>query len=304
MGSPLLRTTVSLLLLQLVSRLFSFGLNQFLLRSTSPAALGIATMSLEVLRDTTLFLLREGIRSAVLVSCLLFPFVYFIHFCTQRTRGDGKSILLRRQTHQIPLLLSPLLLPLFLLYAIYPPTPLPPSFHPTLLLYLLSTLIELLAESSYLQTLENWETLTTKRVKAEGLAVGIKAVGTLLAVRYGGEGGGLLGFGVGQVAYSLVLLGGFSSIVRSFPTSFIIRPIYSPTPPRTGSTNESLQGNSKIDQERTKGIYFDSGLTSLSWALTKQSFVKQFLTEGDKIVVGRLSKPENQGGYAIALNYG
>lgn len=73
MSSPLLRTTASLLLLQLFSRLFSFGLNQFLLRSTSPAALGVATMSLEVLRDTSLFLLREGVRSAVIVS-----FVYFL----------------------------------------------------------------------------------------------------------------------------------------------------------------------------------------------------------------------------------
>lgn len=79
MSSPLLRTTVSLLLLQLFSRLFSFALNQFLLRSTSPAALGVATMSLEVLRDTSLFLLREGIRSAVIVRFVYFSSMFTFH---------------------------------------------------------------------------------------------------------------------------------------------------------------------------------------------------------------------------------
>lgn len=67
-ASPLLKTTLSLVLLQLVSRLFSFSLNQLLLRSTTPQALGVATMGLEVVRDTGLFLVREGVRGAVVVS--------------------------------------------------------------------------------------------------------------------------------------------------------------------------------------------------------------------------------------------
>ena len=66
-SSPLLKTTLSLVGLQLVSRLFSFALNQLLLRSTSPQALGVATMGLEVVRDTGLFLVREGVRGAVVV---------------------------------------------------------------------------------------------------------------------------------------------------------------------------------------------------------------------------------------------
>lgn len=67
-SSPLLSTTLSLVLLQLVSRLFSFSLNQLLLRSTTPQALGVATMGFEVVRDTGLFLVREGMRGAVVVS--------------------------------------------------------------------------------------------------------------------------------------------------------------------------------------------------------------------------------------------
>ena len=50
--------------------------------------------------------------------------------------------------------------------------------------------------------------------------------------------------------------------------------------------------------------YFDGELLSLSIAMTGQSVVKHFLTEGDKFLVSRLSPLEDQGGYAIASNYG
>lgn len=50
--------------------------------------------------------------------------------------------------------------------------------------------------------------------------------------------------------------------------------------------------------------YFDPQLLSLSMAMTGQSVVKHFLTEGDKFLVSRLSPLEDQGGYAVASNYG
>lgn len=50
--------------------------------------------------------------------------------------------------------------------------------------------------------------------------------------------------------------------------------------------------------------YFDSSALTLAFALTKQSVVKQFLTEGDKFIVSRISAIDDQGGYALALNYG
>jgi oligosaccharide translocation protein RFT1 len=48
----------------------------------------------------------------------------------------------------------------------------------------------------------------------------------------------------------------------------------------------------------------DSSILKLAYALTKQSFFKQVLTEGDKVIVSRISPIEDQGGYALALNYG
>ena len=49
---------------------------------------------------------------------------------------------------------------------------------------------------------------------------------------------------------------------------------------------------------------FDPVLLRLSSAMTAQSVVKHFLTEGDKFVISRISALEDQGGYAIASNYG
>jgi oligosaccharide translocation protein RFT1 len=51
-------------------------------------------------------------------------------------------------------------------------------------------------------------------------------------------------------------------------------------------------------------VYFDKELLNLTVAMTGQSVVKHFLTEGDKFLVSRLSPLEDQGGYAIASNYG
>lgn len=51
-------------------------------------------------------------------------------------------------------------------------------------------------------------------------------------------------------------------------------------------------------------MYFDSQLLSLAGSMTTQSVFKHFLTEGDKFLVSRLSPLADQGGYAVASNYG
>ena len=53
-----------------------------------------------------------------------------------------------------------------------------------------------------------------------------------------------------------------------------------------------------------KDAFFDPELLHLSGAMTAQSVVKHFLTEGDKLLISRLSPLADQGGYAIASNYG
>lgn len=48
----------------------------------------------------------------------------------------------------------------------------------------------------------------------------------------------------------------------------------------------------------------DRKLSRLSMTMTGQSVIKHILTEGDKMVLSFFSPLEDQGGYAIALNYG
>lgn len=55
-----------LVLLQFVSRMLTFTLNQVLLRFTSAQTLGIASVQLELLLNTILFLSREGVRCAAI----------------------------------------------------------------------------------------------------------------------------------------------------------------------------------------------------------------------------------------------
>lgn len=49
---------------------------------------------------------------------------------------------------------------------------------------------------------------------------------------------------------------------------------------------------------------FDSELLRLALTMTYQSVVKLLLTEGDKVILSWFSPLQDQGGYAIAVNYG
>ncbi|GAA5990437.1 hypothetical protein JCM10908_007372 [Rhodotorula pacifica] len=273
--SSALSASLSLVVLQVVSRLFSFGLNQLLLRSTSPQAFGVATIQLDTLIGTVLFFVREGIRGAV----------------ARAGTDDGESstpaqATLRRQTLLIPTLLSPVaILACAAFYSIASPTSPPPRWTSTLSLYALSILIELVSEPLYLETLAAWQTLTTKRVKVEGLAIFVKAVATLAVVRFVREEDALLAFGVGQLAYSTTIWAGLAYITRRLPSSSSLIRV-------------------RIERQPPTGRYFDPAILETGWALTKQSVIKQLLTEGDKLAVGKFGSSAEMGGYAVALNYG
>jgi len=50
--------------------------------------------------------------------------------------------------------------------------------------------------------------------------------------------------------------------------------------------------------------YIDQELLLLSLTMSSQSLVKHFLTEGDKMILTWFSPLQDQGGYALAVNYG
>ena len=64
--SSTLKTGRSLVLLQLLTRVLTFVLNQSLVRLASPEVFGTAAIQFDLIYSTVLFLSREGIRNALL----------------------------------------------------------------------------------------------------------------------------------------------------------------------------------------------------------------------------------------------
>lgn len=129
------------------------------------------------------------------------------------------------------------------------------------------------------------ELRTKVRVRAEGLGITGKALITFFMLVYDtrrGEGQGalaLLAFAGGQLTYGVIVL----------------------------LTYLTFYGAGYLQSRtfRTKGWHtFDSELLRLALTMTYQSVVKLLLTEGDKVILSWFSPLQDQGGYAIAVNYG
>ncbi|KAI0000293.1 Rft protein-domain-containing protein [Russula vinacea] len=197
----------SLVFLQVSSRAFTFVLNQALVRLATPQTFGTATVQFELLLSTTLFLSREGVRTALLRQ--------------PKTTSSSSS--------------SPNLCPAVRTQS---------HFHLSVSVYALAAAIELAAEPLYIRA-QN-ELRMDVRVRAEGAAVFLKTL----------------------AAYALATFAVFWNF-GGRSTRYVLR-----------------------------------RLLHLSGAMTAQSVVKHFLTEGDKLLISRLSPLADQGGYAIASNYG
>ncbi|KAI9507618.1 Rft-1-domain-containing protein [Russula earlei] len=258
----------SLVFLQLSSRAFTFVLNQALVRLATPQTFGTATVQFELLLSTTLFLSREGVRTALL-----------------RQRMGVSPDLVRNISLLPAYVAAPIAVALAILYAVTsaPVVRAQPHFHLSVSMYALAAAIELAAEPLYVRA-QN-ELRVDVRVRAEGAAVFSKAAVTFVGLAFAPSEWALVAFASGQGAYALVTFAVFWNFCgRS--TRYLLRKV-------------TLE-----DRGRKKGKYFDPELLHLSGAMTAQSVVKHFLTEGDKLLISRLSPLADQGGYAIASNYG
>ncbi|EIN05860.1 Rft-1-domain-containing protein [Punctularia strigosozonata HHB-11173 SS5] len=280
MVSTFLSSASLLVGLQLLSRLLTFGLNQALLRFVSPQAFGTAAIQFELLLSTILFLSREGIRNSLLRA---WP---------ARTNSEEKSVnnvpLAITNVSTLPVLLGlPLAIGFSSLYlsSSSSTTSGQPFFKASVALYALAAVIELATEPMHIRTMGGLRTQV--RVRAEGLGVILKSLTTftvLVAEVKVVKGAStdarwaLLAFACGQLAYALTIFGvyGFS---YNFSVALVPRP-------------HLVMG------------FFDSTMFHVSLNMTYQSVVKHFLTEGDKIIISRVSPLADQGGYAVAVNYG
>ncbi len=281
----------SLFLLQLLSRLVTFSLNQLLLRLVEPKAFGTASVQFELVTGTLLVLAREAARAVVLRRAADAQAVQGKRDAIRDlTTKDAQTRNLHRLPFILGLLLASVLTPLYL--ARTPPAlSSQPHFRLSLGLHLAATLLELLSEGAYLRALTSGE--VRARVRAEGAGVVLRAMGTvgwLLGVGavWGERERGrqaLVAFGVGQVVWGLCLVIVYA---RSGGGPNRSASIWSPW-------FERVPGQA--------GIIPRSDLV-LTATLTLHSLIKHALTEGDRIVVGWASSLEDQAGYAVASNYG
>ncbi|KAI0087009.1 Rft protein-domain-containing protein [Irpex rosettiformis] len=268
--STSLASASSLVLLQLVSRVFTFVLNQLLVRLVSPQVFGTAAIQFELLLSTILFLSREGTRNALLRA--------------------GKGILtwtpIQANVALLPVLFGipiTIISTVTYLYASSDTTTSQPHFTLSVFIYALAAFCELLSEPLYIRA-QN-ELRFDVRVRIEGTAVFAKTITAFMILVSTSPQLALVAFAAGQAAYGFTMLLGF---LYTYVGSAEYWPKKIPV---------NAHGN-------TKFVYFDGKLLSLAGSMTTQSVFKHFLTEGDKFLVSRLSPLEDQGGYAVASNYG
>ncbi|KAH7055413.1 Rft protein-domain-containing protein [Linnemannia elongata] len=225
-----------LVLLQFVSRMLTFTLNQVLLRFTSAETLGIASVQLELLLNTILFLSREGVRCAA------------IRVSDDSTEGEeGTTSSDNKETEKMRLtpgseayrlqklvnmvyapipvgaLMTCLAVGYYLLQVTDASEGLFPGYRLSIYLYGISALVELLAEPMFM--VAQYKLWFKTRVSVEGTAVIVRCVLTCALTVYGSrtavtgsssEGSntntntmGVLAFAIAQFVYGLLTLGGF-----------------------------------------------------------------------------------------------
>ncbi|KZO97593.1 Rft-1-domain-containing protein [Calocera viscosa TUFC12733] len=276
--SASLATASSLVVLQLLSRLVTFVLNQALVRLAPPEVFGTASVQFDLLLATILFLSREGVRNALLRA-------------NEGQAGPSHSAGAQQrksdQVSNIALLPVYLGFPLSILTsALYQLTSTretrsQPHFALSVWLYALGAFLVLLAEPLHIRAVN--ELRMGVRVRAEGAGVVVNSIATFLVMLLGGAGWALVAFAVGKVVYGVTLCAVYLWEYR-VPLSFPLIP--------------------PANLSRAVVRYFDKHLLRLSLAMSGQGVVKHFLTEGDSLILARISSLKDQGGYAVANNYG
>ncbi|KAI9598702.1 Rft protein-domain-containing protein [Syncephalis fuscata] len=318
--SQTMRGASYLVMLQFFSRMVTFTLNQVLVRYTTPDVLGVASIQLELLIASVLFLSREGFRCALLRTDDT-----SINGDDSNNDGNDSSrdltnekrtfVLERSRMGRTQQLINLSYLPVvigtaasilccsyYMWYSVAEADK-PPYYDIAVLLYGASSLIELAAEPLFILTQVNM--LFRLRVVTEGVGVVVRCLTTLGITLYGSQQAslrpdgvnqlGIMAFAAAQLTYSLLFVGGhvlyFVKQAFQHPNDINTIPLWQlvPRPIMTA------------DKRR---YYFNRQLLGLAGTFAKQSILKHLLTEGDKILMSLFCSPYDQGIYAFVVNYG
>ena len=278
-------------------KLSTFTLNQILLRNTSPEIFGIASIQLELLLSTILFLSREGTRMAVL------------RLPVDNTRNGYQIII---NLSWLPTFVITLFLVCFFICDIYSSlvNSRPCVSFSTSLFYVIGAWFESLAEPLF--NLYQYNALAAPKVTAESLATLLRSLVTVFALVILDV--GVYSFGIAQVAYGLsycsVLIAYYPILNSLSMTSdktlqqfyslsdFLFRPIRGSSPFTTvPTTAQKSVTTSNIYNNicNTVDAYIPSTALSAVIVTTGSSVLKHILTEADKIVLALFFTAYQQG---------
>ncbi|KAF4210750.1 hypothetical protein CNMCM8980_005805 [Aspergillus fumigatiaffinis] len=292
--------TSLLVMIQLVSRLFTFVANQLVLRNLSPATLGAATQ-LELFMVTILYFSREAIRLAIQRQPLGSPSLPDIGKQNKSRIACDKEMEAQSMATQSIVNMSYLSLGTGIALSILLGTSYiqfaaeqvaQTSFYRgSVAVVCLASTLELCTEPFF--AVVHRYMLYKTRATVEMAAAFVKSLttcGLFIWASWNGNNVGILPFALGHLSYALVLLCGYSAALSDAASrwhfSFLLSRI----------------------RTRDKSVYvlgmFSSQLVSLSANLFFQSVVKHFLTQGDAMMLAAMSSLEDQGIYFLASNYG
>ncbi|RUS15442.1 Rft protein-domain-containing protein [Endogone sp. FLAS-F59071] len=304
-----------LVLLQLGSRLLTFALHQIVLRFTTAETLGVASVKLELLLSSILFLSREGFRCALLRSGGESTF----------TATDGnasaldatllpstRGVLVTSKQGQTQKIVNLAYLPTviglattFVACAYYLSTVdaeaarAYPYYRTSIILFGLAAYFELLSEPLFILAQNN---LYFKlRVSVEGTGVllrcfvtfGLTMLGAARPNKDGQNSYGVFAFALAQLVFGLTMVLGYAGFFG-----------WKAKKGKIDLRNLVPQRLMEVKQDKVRTFWFDPYLLNLATTMTKQSLLKHLLTEGDKMLVSALSSARDQGVYAFVVNYG
>ncbi|KAI5308509.1 Oligosaccharide translocation protein rft1, partial [Ascosphaera atra] len=297
--------TAYLILIQVVSRAFTFLANQILLRYISPSELG-ASAQLEVFSISVLYFARESIRFALQRQPKHVPNNQETQTDTdkKKKKGDGQPEPKTNPetVHDLQTVVNVAYIPVFLgllitfvlghIQARLSRTiALEIAYFPqSLRLTCIACILELLAEPCFaiVQLKGNFR----KRAAIESTAAVTRCAAACATAAVGSKHGqhvGVLPFAMGQVVYALTVLAGYLVNMRGVLDG---DEIVSLLPRRI--IPQGMRGPSYILGRFSKPV------VTVAASLYGQNVVKHILTQGDFMTLAAMTTLEDQGLFALA----
>lgn len=180
-----------LIMLQFISRMLTFSLNQIVLRHTSPDAFGIASVNLELLASTILFISREGFRAVL----------------TRSTKNQQQIINLAYIPTCLGLATTTFCCGYYLSTITSNESAIYPYYRTSVILYGLASFLELSVEPLFIFALNKM--YFQLRVTVEGTAVILRCFVTFGLTLYGKKEYSILSFAIAQFVYGLTMMLGY-----------------------------------------------------------------------------------------------